>query len=159
MTIATITAEEYATLRAICDKADACAKFLMAGRKGNFITAEEAKHPDYAACNNEMRGKVEQYDLLHATPETIYAYVGTPNRNGMGLDRTYGQTYPVQVWTGLPIGYATKGKSWRIHGSAWGTHMSMFYARINGREYQGRGFGEGICITLRETAASKRSRA
>lgn len=36
--------------------------------------------------------------------------------------------------------------------------LAPHVARIAGREYTGRGFGEGMCVSLRETAASKRKR-
>lgn len=133
MPIETITPEQYAIERAMCDT------------------------PDNAACDNDMRGRVEQYEILRDLPDVIYAYIGTANQNGMGLDRTYGQTWPVSVWTGRPIGYATRGAGWRVN-SFMGSHMYQFYARIGGREYTGRGFGEGMCIRLKETAASKRNR-
>lgn len=160
MTIETISAEQYAIERAICDKAadywKANATFSKSG--WSSLSANLAAHPDYAACNNDMRGRVDQYETLRDLPATIVAYIGKPNRNGMGVDRVMGQTYPVTTWTGLPLGFATKGATWRVN-SYVGTHMSQFYARIGGREYTGRGFGEGCAIVLRLTAESKRKLA
>lgn len=144
-----LSAEQYATERAICDKAHAYWK-ANATRKASgwsSLSAELAAHPDYAACNNEMRGRVEQYEILRDLPDVIIAYIG--NR--------IGQSYPVTVWTGLEIGTATRGAQWRVN-SCIGTQMAQFYARVGGREYTGRGFGSGMCIKLRETAESKRSR-
>lgn len=155
--------EGYRREKAICDRAQAHAERIMRGgnlsehRSRNYLTADEADHPDYKACNNEMRGRVEQYEVLTDPPEKLFAYIGTPKRNGMGIDRVVGQTYPVTTWPGNVLGYATRGSSWRVN-SYLGSHMHQFYAKIAGREYTGRGFGEGMCIRLRETAASKRAR-
>lgn len=153
--IETITPAEYKRLRAIVDRAEAYRQRVAAGR--DWLSAEEAAHPDYAACTNEMRGAVEQYEIRRDLPEEIFAYVGEANSDGMGLDRTAGQTWPITVWTGQPIGYATRGRPWRVH-SYVGTHMAQYYARIRGREYTGRSFGPGLYIRLKETAASKRAR-
>jgi hypothetical protein len=154
-----LTESEYLAKRAICDKADAYHKANATFHTSGWATlsAELAEHPDYATCTNEIRGEVEQYELLTNPPEKLTAYIGKPNLNGMGVDRSVGQTYPITVWTGAQIGFATKGKEWRVY-SAYGHTMAMFYARIAGREYVGRGFGEGMAINLRETAKSKRER-
>lgn len=160
MTIQTISQSEYKTKKAICDKAAAILKKLAPDtyNKEGVVPTCVIDHPDYKACNNTIRGEVEQYELLHNPPEKLIAYIGTGNKNGMGCDRIIGQTYPITVWTGLPIGNATIGSSWRVN-SYMGTHMHQFYARIAGREYTGRSFGEGMCIILKETAASKKSRS
>lgn len=152
-----LTQAEYETARAICDKADRYAAQFVQKNGWTVIPADAAKHPDYAACSNELRGKVEQFEILRDMPETIFAYIGNPRGNGMGCEGIIGQGYPVQVWTGLQIGNATKGATWQVN-SFIGSHMSQFYARIGGREYTGRGFGEGVCIRLKETAQSKRDR-
>ena len=156
------TEADYQRERAICDKARAYAESIMANGTGkrvrNYLTAEEAAHPDYAACDNAMRGRVERYEILRDMPEVIFAYIGEGKRNGVGVDRISGQSYPVTTWTGDVLGNATRGRGWRVN-SHMGTHMYQFYARINGREYTGRGFGSGMCIRLKETAASKRARS
>lgn len=147
MAIETIDLATYERERAICDKAAAYWEANAThGRGGSSMSAEPAAHPDYAACDNDMRGRVEQYEILRDVPAEIFAYIG---------NYEIGKGYPVQVWTGRPIGYASKGATWRVD-SYIGLHMSQFYARIGGREYTGRGFGEGLCIRLRETAASAR---
>jgi hypothetical protein len=87
--------------------------------------------------------------------DRIVAYIGKANSNGMGCDRVAGQSYDVTDWHGNVIGKATKGATWRVR-SYVGTHISQYYARINGKEYTGRSFGTGMSIVLRETAASKR---
>lgn len=156
MTIQTISAEQYAIERAICDKAAEYAERVMCEggekRKRNYLTAEECAHADYAACNNDMRGRVEQYELLNNPPEVIFAYVGQPKGNGLGCDGIIGQSYPITVWPGHVIGNATRGNGWR---QGYDT-FHQYYARIAGREYTGRSAGPGMWIKLRETAESKR---
>lgn len=151
-TIQTIDEATHARERAICDRAAAYAESIMCEggdtRRRNYLTADEAAAPEYAACDNEMRGRVEQYEILRDLPERIFAYLGEP----------VGGDFPVTVWTGRPIGKARAGTSWRVW-SGYGTRMTQFYARIGGREYTGRGHGSGMCIALRETAESKRKRA
>jgi len=83
---------EYLAERAICDTAAAYAESTMAGRR-NYLTAEEAAAPVYAACSNEMRGRVEQYEILNNPPESLVAYIGA---DGVS----------VTVWTGLKLGSA-----------------------------------------------------
>ena len=64
--------------------------------------------------DNNMRGKVEQYELLRDMPERFVAYIGKANRNGMGVDRIVGQSFPVTTWNGEPLGFATRGDGWRV---------------------------------------------
>ena len=141
-----IDAQTYAIERAICDRAGAYARATMLrnGKPTNYLTAEEAKHPDYAACNNDMRGRVEQYELLTDTPERFAAYVASDGRS-------------ITTWTGDVLGSCYLGSGWRVR-SYVGSRMYQAKAWVNGRQFTGRTFGAGTCITLRETAASKRKR-
>lgn len=159
MSIQTIDAATYEIERAICDKAAAYWKANASFSRGgaSSMGAGKASHPDYAACDNAMRGRVEQYEILRDMPERISAYIGDGKRNGMGCDRIVGQTFPVTVWTGDVLGYCTMGNGWRVN-SVYGSRVYQVYATIKGREYTGRGFGSGMCVNLRETAASKRKR-
>lgn len=148
MTIETIDRKTYERERAICDKAQAYAEKIMCEgggkRKRNYLTGEEAQHPDYAACDNDMRGRVEQYEILQDPPETFVAYIDSDNA--------------ASVWTGRKV--STSGRcvsSWRVN-SHYGPRMYQYRFRIAGREYTGRGFGAGMAIVLRETAKSKRAR-
>lgn len=131
-----LTKEQYAIERAICDKAEA---YMTAnathGKHMSSLSAELAKHPDYAACDNDMRGRVEQYEILTEMPHTIVAYVGSDNKT-------------VTVWTGLHIGTLRETSRWRVN-SYIGTHMRQYHARIGRNVYTGRGFGEGMAIVLR----------
>jgi hypothetical protein len=148
MTIETIDRETYERERAICDKARAYAEKIMcegsSKRKRNYMTADEAAHPDYAACDNDMRGRVEQYEILNNPPETFVAYIDSDNA--------------ASVWTGRKV--STSGvctSSWRVN-SHYRLRMYQYRFKIAGREYTGRGLGKGMAIVLRETAASKRKR-
>lgn len=154
----------YRRERAICDKASAywTANADYAKNGWSSLSAEKAAHPDYAACDNEMRGRVEQWEILHNPPEKLCAYVGNAEPNGMGIDREYGRTFPLTVWVGQKIGYCTLASKWHVN-SGIGSHMHQIYAWIRGadgveREYTGRGFGPGMAVMLRETAKSKRNR-
>lgn len=152
-----LTPDQYAIERAICDKAETYASQFVQPNGWTIIPADAAKHPDYAACDNDMRGRVEQYELLTKLPEASTAYIGNREPNGMGCDRLVGRSYPVTVWTGLQIGNCTlvahKGGRWRFD------KTFQCYATIGGREYTGRTQGVGMYVNLRETAASKRKRA
>lgn len=141
-----IDAATYAAERAICDKAEAYARATMLrnGKQTCYLTAEEAKHPDYAACDNAMRGRVEQYELRTNTPERFGAYVSSDGKS-------------FTTWTGDVLGSCYLGSGWRVN-SYVGSRMYQATAWVNGREFTGRTFGAGMCVSLRETAASKRKR-
>lgn len=154
---AAITESEFSDYSAMIQAADSVFQRLAPNiwKHGGAIPESVTSNPEWQAVDNEIRGKVEQYRILNNPPETLVAYIGQRRNNGIGVDRIIGASYPVTVWTGLQIGIATKGAEWRVN-SFIGTHMAQFYARIAGREYTGRGFGEGMSIVLRETAESKR---
>lgn len=146
-----ITSEsQYRKERAICDAAAAYAESIMrdgntAGKRvRNYLTADEAAAPVYAACSNDMRGRVEQWELLSNPPERFAAYIGMDGRT-------------LTVWTGLPLGRAHLTSSWRID-SYMSSTMGAYRVTMGGRQYHGRSAGAGMLISLRETAASKRNR-
>lgn len=145
MTIETIDRATYEHERAICDRATAVLESLWVDHaKGGAIPAVVTSHPDWKACDNEMRGRVEQFELLNDPPECFVAYI----------DKDHAAT----TWTGLKL--STRGVCtgmWRVN-SWMGSHMAQYRFIIAGREYTGRGFGEGMYIRLKETAASKRKR-
>lgn len=124
---------------------------------GWAIPADKKPRGIAAMVDNAMRSRVERFRIFTESPSELCAYIGENEPNGIGIDRELGRSYPVVVWTGEPIGRATIGSKWPVR-SHWGTHMCQIYARINGREYTGRGFGVGCIVRLRETAESKRSR-
>lgn len=149
-----LTVEEYALERAICDKAAAYAEAVMSEgtgkRKRNYITAAEAALPEYSACTNDMRGRVEQFEILRDLPENLGAYIGYRDSNDS-------EGLPLTVWTGLQIGTCTIVE--RKFRGRWRFDPSFnCYATIGGREYYGVTAGVGCYVGLRETAASKRKR-
>lgn len=152
-----LTQAEYEEFRAKIDAADSAFKRLApkVWEHGGAIPECVTRDPAWSQVNNDIRSAVEQFRILTELPETIVAYIGKRRDNGMGVAREIGASYPVTTWMGLQIGNATRGATWRVN-SFVGTHVSQFYARIGGREYTGRGFGEGMSIVLRETAESKR---
>lgn len=89
--------------------------------------------------------------------DSFVAYIGDPQGNGMGCDRILGQSWDVTDWHGTKICSATQGATWRVN-SCVGTHMSQWYCRKAGRDYTGRGFGRGMAVVFRETAASRKAR-
>lgn len=144
-----LTPERYAVECAIRDRADAWfeARAVTAPDGWRGLSPKDATHPDYAACNNDMRGRLEQFEVLANPPRDLVAY----------LAKTQDGTLHVCTWTGHALGTARAVSSWRVQ-SCYGSTMSQYLVRIAGREYTGRGFGEGMCIRLRETAASARTR-
>lgn len=136
-----IAASQYMTERKLIAAADAYRDSVAIGR--NYLTKEEAAAPVYARVDNEMRGRVEQFELLANPPERFCAYVGK--------DST------LTVWTGLPIGRLQVTSRWPVR-SYMSNERFAYRATMGGREYVGTGFGVGMSLSLRETAASKRNR-
>jgi hypothetical protein len=140
---------EHKRQRAIVDAASAYAESIMCEggdkRRRNYLTKEEAAAPVYAACDNDMRGRVEQFELLTDPPESFVAYLGSNESRPI-----------ITVWTGLPLGNATN--IGRVSGRHQHPRVFAYRAWMAGREYHGRSQGEGMCIFLRETAESKRKR-
>lgn len=88
--------------------------------------------------------------------EKFVAFVGKNQRDGMGVDRVVGSRHELTDWHGNKIGTCTLATSWPVN-SNYGSHMYQIYAWHNNREWTGRGFGEGMGVVLRETAASRRA--
>lgn len=149
MAIEVISAEQYAIERALCDKANAYIERVTQGKR-NSISAVEATHPDYAACDNDMRGRIEQYELFRDAPSVIVAYIDVRHPGSSNC-------YAVTVWPCLPIGHAYETARWRVN-SFIGTYMHQYRMTFQGKRYTGRGFGTGMAIVFRETAASKRGK-
>jgi hypothetical protein len=124
--------------------------------RGGAVPESVTAHPDYRAVDNGMRGRVAQYETLTNPPARLVAYVGRTLGDGMGVDK-HGSTSrrDLTLWTGDAIGTCQLGRGWKVR--SWiGSRMYQIHARIAGHEYTGRGFGEGMAVVLRETAASKR---
>ena len=133
----------YREERAICDAAtrywNEHATFNRDG--SSSLSAELAAAPEYAACSNEMRGRVEQFELLNDPPERFSAYIGSDGRS-------------VTVWTGLKLGTADCVSSWPVQ-SYIGRTMRQYHCRIAGKLYSGRGFGPGMSINLKRMKESR----
>lgn len=133
----TYTETDYQRERAIVDKANTYyTTYLKSARSGAAVRAL-ATHPDYAACDNAMRGRVEAWGLAKDKPAVFVAYVSRDNAS-------------VTTWTGDLIGKVTscrrhKARTWN------GGHTTMYQYRVTafGRRYYGKSQGEGMCITLR----------
>lgn len=155
-----LTPETYALERSLVDKAEAAKRANWPDwRKGGVLPAAVVEHPDYRAVDNAMRGRVEQYELVHNTPESFVAYVGPQTREQRDATNWVAcRSWTLTTWAGDPIGTIRLGSGWRVN-SYVGTRMYQAYARVGGREFTGRTYGEGMAVVLRETAASKRRRA
>lgn len=141
-----LTASDYVRERAVVDTADAYWRRVAPGR--SYLAAAESAHPDYAACDNAMRGRVEQYEILTDPPERFAAYVSSD-----GLKLT--------TWAGDYLGRVALGHGWRVN-SYVAPRLYQVYAYVVGadgvrREYTGRGAGTGMIVNLRETAESRRA--
>lgn len=131
-----LSASEYQTARTICDKAEEVLRAKWpAWAKGGAIPQEVTSDPAWQACTNELRGAVEQFEILRDMPNRIFAYLDSDMRQ-------------ITVWTGKPIGKVTRVTGqWRINSFLSG-HMFAFRATINGVAYYGRGMGGGMYCRL-----------
>jgi hypothetical protein len=142
-----LTHEQYTIEKAICDKAAEYARATMAkrGKRCCSITAEEAAHPDYAACSNEMRGRVELYELVRDKPDHLFAYVTADERGCWSLTTWMGDVLSVDLEAGRP--YRNPRSS---HTSETLTPIRV--KTIWGDTYAGRALGAGLYIKLRKVA-------
>lgn len=128
-----LTNEQYRIEREICDKAESYARTCMAmrGPKCNYITAEEAADPIYAACNNEMRGRVELFELHRDKPEHFSAYSTVEDG-----------CYSVTTWMGDSLGRVVFVGLWHRNnlGAKWRVlHVRADWGGVySGREYKSR---------------------
>jgi len=88
------------------------------------------------------------------TAKIIVGYVGKPIKDGMATDSL--SRRELTTFDGVVLGTCFLSKGWSMPRSFTGSTMYQIYARINGRDYTGRGFGENMSVVLRETAESKR---
>jgi hypothetical protein len=132
---------DYQRERAICNKAESYRQSITQNKR-NWISAEESQHPDYAACDNAMRGRVEQFEILRDLPEKFTAYLET------GAADNAGANLAVIVWTGDTLGRAwvyTVGK----RRSMSGDRQRYGRARIGGKLYAWQGPGAGMYAHFR----------
>lgn len=140
------TPAQYRRERALIDADNAWRELAMAenGPRANFITAEQNKRKPrrLRAVDNEMRGRVEQFELLRDLPDQFTAYLESGKPDGQGA------RLAVTCWPGNPLGYAvvhTVGQRRNWHGE----RQRYGRAWINGREYSWQGQGAGMYARFR----------
>lgn len=118
---------DYEHERAICDKAKAYWKANATFSKSGWssMSAELSAHPDYAVCTNEMRGRVERFEIFRDKPNRIFAYLSHDLKN-------------VNTWTGDNLGTVSMGTPYR---SNFGDMRYPFQTVIAGKRYAGTGYG------------------
>lgn len=143
-----ISREQYERERAICTAAEQYAERIMSDggpkRVRNYLTKEEASAPVYAACDNDMRGRVEHFEVFNEKPEKLFAYyslvdlAGNPSgysaKDGDALRGCY---IAVSVWTGRKLGTGRVTSFWR---SNMGDRRAAFRVVIDGAEYSGTAY-------------------
>lgn len=132
----TYTETDYRRERAICDKAMQYAERFKQKNGWIVIPAEDAKHPDYAACDNAMRGRVEQFELLRDLPDRFSAYLSS-------------DCSKVTTWAGDTLGQAWILSSRPAGGSVYSCRYYYGRARIGGKLYSWQGYGDGMLCRLR----------
>lgn len=141
------TVADYQRERAAVDAAEAYARATMAakGPRCCSLTADEAAVPVYAAVNNEMRSRVEMWELRRDVPAAIFAYYRDCNP-GHKLAR--GHRIDVTNWMGVRLGYATISNTWR---SNFGETRAAFRLDFGGKRYAGTLYGDsGTYCRLRQ---------
>lgn len=134
---------DYTRDRAICDAAnDYWQANATHSKSGSSMPAELAAAPVYAACDNAMCGRVEQFELLRDLPDSFTAYLASGAGDGIGA------RIPVQVWTGEALGIAT------VHtiakrGNQYGEKQRYGRAIIGGKLYRWQGQGAGMYARFR----------
>lgn len=106
-----------------------------------------------ADCTITHEGRTFEAGAAVVTPDCVIGYVGkllNVNPHGTAMIVTNG-TRALTDWHGRQIGTCYISRSWRVN-SYIGSHMCQIYARINGVDYTGRGFGEGMSVKLRRCA-------
>lgn len=113
------------------------------GLRANFITAEQnARKPKrLKTVDNNMRGRVEQFEILRDLPDRFTAYMGC------GSDHA-GAIVEIGVWTGNVLG---RGQIRSIGPRKGWTGERQRYGRvrIGGRLYAFQGPGAGMYCRLR----------
>lgn len=141
------TQADYERERAIIDRASAYAEKVMREgretRQRNWLSKDEAAAPEYAACNNAMRGRVEQFEILRDLPERFSAYLEYGVADGIATRLN------VQTWQGDKLGIATVSSVGRPH---WRFGHQQRYSRaiIGGKEYSWQGQGAGMVAHFRK---------
>lgn len=132
-----LTPETYAAERAICDKANAYAAQFIQPNGWTIIPAKAAGHPDYAACDNAMRSRVELFELNRDQPERFSAYLVDQNA-----------FTDVTTWAGDKLGDVTYGGP-RHRNNFGGRWRQVTVRTIWGQTYTGREYDSRQLVNLR----------
>lgn len=136
------TQADYERERAICDKAIAYAQQFRQPNGWIVIPNDAAMHPDHAACDNAMRGRVERFELLRDMPDKFTAYLENDKPDGIGARLV------VTCWPGDPLGFAVV-RSIKARRGYTSNKQCYGRAMINGREYAWQGPGAGMYAHFR----------
>lgn len=134
---------DYDRERAICDAAQAYWQANATyGKQGSSMSAELAAAPVYAACDNAMRGRIEQFEILRDLPNKFYAYLenGKPDGQGARLN--------VTVWTGDILGIAVVHTVSKYR-PQYSERQRYGRALIGGKLYRWQGQGAGMYANFR----------
>lgn len=131
----TYTQADYDRERAICNKAAAYAKQFRQRNGWIVIPKEAAAHPDYATCDNAMRGRVERFEIFRDKPARLYAYLSS-------------ECGEVTTWPGDILGSARVEHYRTPKGAA----RVRIETTIAGARYKGFGEGAGMFCNLRRVA-------
>jgi hypothetical protein len=131
-----ITQTQYEVERAICDKAQAYWKANATFTKDGWSSMgkELCARPDYAVCDNAMRGRVEQFELHRDRPDRFTAYISSDGNFAT-------------VWTGDKIGqviFESKTERKSQDGAVYAYVIKSNW----GKTYRGYGM-RGLCINLK----------
>lgn len=125
----TYTESDYLRDKAIVDRANAYwqSHATFARNGWSSMSADLASHPDWAACDNGTRGRVESFELARDKPDRFAAYVTNKPDVALWPGNVIGTITYRGHWNTSGFGHSTK---WRqvVFRSAWG----MEY---HGREY------------------------
>ncbi len=132
----TYTESDYDREKAICEKAEQYFNAYCSYDKGGWrsLSAELAKHSDYTSCDNDMRGRIEAFELIRDKPERFSAYV---------TDKPEIMTFPGNI-----LGTITYRGKWNYGGfnCKW---RQIVMRSIWGKVYYGREYNTMQLIRFR----------
>jgi hypothetical protein len=126
----------YREERRLCDLDQEWSRQFIQPNGWTVIPADAKRPAEIAGVDNDMRGRVEQYELLNEKPDRVFCYVRVkPNEGTAGRSAIFaGQELTLTVWTGLEIG---RGRIFRVWTDNFGGRRAAFRATIGGRKYSG----------------------
>ncbi len=112
----------------------------------NYVAIGETVDPDFAICDNTMRGRVEQFEILRDLPDRFTAYLANDYSDHVGA------LIPVMVWTGDRLGTAFV-RSIGKRANMFGERQRYGRATVKGVEYSWQGPGAGMYAHFRKMKA------